>query len=198
MEDLTGIILCGGKSSRMGTNKALLKLDNLTFTERIAERLGEFCSEIILSVNSNDFDSLPFRKVMDKFSGIGPMAGIVSSLEESKSANNFIISCDLPFISSEIISFLLNHKSAADIVAPVFKQKIQPLCSVIHKKVLPKFIAQISMKNYGPAYIFETCNARFLPIEISDFPNADMNFLNINHPEDYILAKAYFNNYNRP
>jgi molybdopterin-guanine dinucleotide biosynthesis protein A len=184
----TGIVMCGGLSSRMGQNKALLKLGNFTIIEHVIEVLKPLCNDIILSVNNHDLDFLPYRKIKDIFDDIGPISGIYSTLMESETDENFIVSCDTPFINKELLSLFQSEAKNYDIVLPVYKNKIQPITGLFKKRVLWDIELQLEMKNYVPVNIFEKCNTKFIDIDDSVLPNADRIFLNINKTEDYQQA----------
>lgn len=180
--------MCGGLSSRMGQNKALLKLGNFTIIEHVIEVLKPLCNDIILSVNNHDLDFLPYRKIKDIFDDIGPISGIYSTLMESETDENFIVSCDTPFINKELLSLFQSEAKNYDIVLPVYKNKIQPITGLFKKRVLWDIELQLEMKNYVPVNIFEKCNTKFIDIDDSVLPNADRIFLNINKTEDYQQA----------
>ena len=105
----TGIILAGGKSSRMGTNKALLTIDGKTVIERIVNQLEQIVDEIIVVTNPfHDYEFLQLPMVEDKWKGMGPLAGIEAGLNASTTERNLIVACDMPFISIELGKYLLS------------------------------------------------------------------------------------------
>jgi molybdenum cofactor guanylyltransferase len=181
----TGIVMCGGLSKRMGQNKALLKMGNFTIIELVIEVLKPLCNDILLSVNNHDLDFLPYRKIKDQFDDIGPISGIYSTLKESNSDENFIISCDTPFINSGLLTLFQSCSSNYDIVLPVYNNKIQPITGYFTKKALREIEFQIELKNYVPVNIFEKCNTNFIHIDDLVLPNANRLFFNINNIEDY-------------
>jgi len=181
----TGIILCGGESKRMGKNKALLKLGNITLVEHLINILKPICDEIILSVNNHELDFLPYIKVNDKINGIGPISGFYSCLLESKTEENIIISCDTPFITSTLLNLLKENSQGFEIVIPIFKNQIQPLIGLFKKSSLLAIKYHLDKGNYKPINIFENCNTNFLKIELENLPKPDFLFLNINNIEDY-------------
>ena len=135
--DITGIILCGGRSSRMQTNKALLKLGDKTVIEIVTEKLKSIFNEVLISANdSKQYDFLNLPVVYDIFIGKGPLAGIHSALKYSSTKNNFIISCDIPLISIELIKYLINLNSEKSILLPKSNGRIQQLCGIYSKSVI--------------------------------------------------------------
>lgn len=134
---INGIILSGGKSSRMGEDKALMKVGTKTIIEIMIDKLKPFCNEIIISADEIDkYSQFGFKVVPDKFKNSGPLAGIYSSLLESNTERNFIISCDLPLVSQKIVERLINYNSSKEIILPVTDGKYHQLCGVYSKSVL--------------------------------------------------------------
>ena len=110
--DVTGIILSCGKGSRMGGNKSLLKIGEMTIIERVRDLMQSLFKEVILITNdSADYKFLNIPLFEDLFKHKGPLAGIHSGLTHSSTEQNFIISCDLPFITKEMIKYIVDYKT---------------------------------------------------------------------------------------
>lgn len=186
---ITGIILCGGKSRRMGQNKALLKINEKYIISYVIDTLRPFCDEIILSTNTKDLDFLGYRTVNDLFNNIGPISGIYTSLLESKNSKNIIISCDTPFINSYLLKELLSYSEKYDIVLPEFNGHLQPMTGVFKKKILPVLKREINSGNYIPPRIFEQSNLNKLKITDKDPFYHKQLFFNVNSPEDFSKAQ---------
>jgi len=198
--EITGIILCGGKSSRMQTNKALLKLGDKTVIEIVAEKLKSIFNEVLISANdSKEYDFLKLPVVNDIFIGKGPLAGIHSALKYSSTENNFIISCDMPLISIELINYLINLNSEKSILLPKSNGRIQQLCGIYSQSVIEEIenIFKLSEKNKnikGSIYeLLERVIVEFIDIDDLNFYNKNI-FLNMNSPEDYKLIKNIYEN----
>ncbi len=111
-KDVTGIILSGGKSSRMGVNKSLLKVGEITIVERMSDLMQSLFREVILITNDPaDYKFLNIPIFEDLFKQKGPLAGIHSGLTHSSTEENFIISCDLPFITEKMIKYIVDFKT---------------------------------------------------------------------------------------
>ena len=111
-KDITGIILSGGKSTRMGSNKSFLKVGHKTIIERVRDLLQVIFKDVILITNDPDeykFLNLPMFEDVYKYKG--PLAGIHSGLLHSSTEINFIISCDIPLITQEMIKYLVDYKT---------------------------------------------------------------------------------------
>jgi molybdenum cofactor guanylyltransferase len=196
--DITGIILCGGKSSRMQTNKALLKLGEKTIIENIVDEMRKVFDAVIISANvCNEFSFLNLPMIKDSFTDRGPLSGIYSALQYSNTQKNFITTCDLPFISSEMIEYLIKTDSEKDIIIPVINSRPERLFGVYKKSVLniieEIFTASEQDKSIkGSVYDLHK-KAEVESIEISNlsFYNESM-FLNMNTPEDYEKVKSIY------
>lgn len=201
----TAIILTGGKSTRMGYDKALLKLNSVTLLERTINLVTPQFGKIILSVNEkNLYPNLHFEKAVDRYQGFGPLIGIYSALSESKTDKNFIISCDMPYQDEKFISFMLEHKSEKDVIIPVENGKMHPLCGIYSKKILPSLeifiqinlpadlnvsgkVKSLSIKNF-----LKSQSVEYVDVE-KEYANYEPKlFFNINTMEDYEKVKTDF------
>lgn len=136
---INSIILSGGKSTRMGEDKALMEVGAKTIIEIIIEKLKPFSNDIIISADDLEkYSEFGYQVVPDKFKNSGPLAGIYSSLLESNTEKNFIISCDLPLVSSAVIERLIKIETGKEIILPVTNGKYHQLCGVYSKSVLAK------------------------------------------------------------
>ncbi|NOZ36101.1 MAG: molybdenum cofactor guanylyltransferase [Chlorobi bacterium] len=188
MNDITGIILAGGKSSRMGKDKALLKIRNKTLTEILYETLSFFCSEIIISTNNPKVKISGALSVRDEISNIGPAGGIISSLNKSTNEKNFIISVDTPFVSYELLQYLKdNSEPELDITILSEKGILQPLIGIYKKNVAKTFLNESEKGNYKVRNIIKLLNSKIIDISNLNFYNNCL-LKNINKSADYISA----------
>ncbi len=133
----TGIILAGGKSSRMGTNKALLELNGRRIIEGIAETLRNITDEMIVVTNTfADYEFLQLPMVEDNWKGMGPLAGIEAGLTASNTEHNLIVACDMPFISVELGRYLLTCLDESQAAVPVIEGTRHPLFAAYRREVL--------------------------------------------------------------
>ena len=111
--DITGIILSGGKSTRMGENKSLMKINGKTIIEHVNDLIQSLFSNVILiSNNPDEYEFLGIKIYKDIFPGMGPLAGIHSGLKNSSTQKNFIISCDIPLMTPEMIKTIPSKTNA--------------------------------------------------------------------------------------
>jgi molybdopterin-guanine dinucleotide biosynthesis protein A len=195
-KDITGFILSGGKSSRMGTNKALLKINNNTLIEFLTKLLEPIFSRVVISSNEPElFKFLGKEVIADRYFGLGPLSGIHSALSFTNSENNFIISCDLPFISEELIKYLIGNKSNSSIFLPRAEGRIQQLCGIYSKSVLAE-VEDLMLESQKPNTnlkgsifeLLERVKTEFVNVDNLSFYHPNL-FLNINNVEEYEIAK---------
>lgn len=138
MEKVNVSILCGGKSSRMQSEKGLVLFQGKPFIEHIIEAALPISNTIQLVTNTEDYDYLPFQKIKDIELDKGPIGGIYSALVHSDAELNLILSCDIPLIRTDLLSDLI-VKHQSDFEVSVFSEanKIHPLIGIYSKKLIP-------------------------------------------------------------
>lgn len=193
-QSISGFIQAGGKSRRMGQNKALLKLAGLKLIEYPIKELSNIVSELgIITSTPEIYLDLNVACYADIWPGLGPLAGIYSALEYS--SNDYVLSlaCDMPFISRELLEFLIKSiKSKQDyqICVPLdFNGEVQPLCAIYDKSCKKHILELINQSKYAPRELFSLVNTKIVLFkEFSYLAGAENFFKNINSPEDFDLA----------
>lgn len=139
-KDITGIILAGGKSSRMKSDKGLLVLNESLFVEHIIDALTPLVNNIIIVSNSSHYDEFGYKRVNDLIKDSGPVAGIYTGLKNSKTEYNLILSCDIPQIKTEVLEMLIiNADINSDIIQIESQGKTMPLIAMYKKHCLTSF-----------------------------------------------------------
>lgn len=135
--DITGIILSGGKSKRMGENKSLLKIGDRTVIEYVNDLMKSLFSKVILITNNPiEYEFLDIEMYDDIFFQMGPLAGIHSGLIHSKTVKNFITSCDIPLMTAQMIEYLVEYNTNKPITIAKADGFIQQLCGLYNKSCL--------------------------------------------------------------
>jgi len=197
-KNVTGIILSGGKSSRMGQNKSLMKIGGTTIIERVVDLMLSLFPEVILITNEpGDYNFLGLPTYEDVFRHRGPLAGIHSGLKHSKTNINFIISCDLPLMTMEMINYLIEYKTDKLITVAKADGFIQQLAGKYSKECLSpseKILKEVvNNENRDEVQKKRKCNvlslidlvgADIISAESLPFYNEDLYF-NMNRTEDY-------------
>jgi molybdopterin-guanine dinucleotide biosynthesis protein A len=182
---MTGILLAGGKSSRMGKEKGSLKLGNQFLYEYPLQVLEACCENILISSCNPSLPRAPHPLVCDEISGLGPLGGIYSCLKYSSTELNVILSYDMPGINVPLIHYLLTEAKGYDVVVPaLIEHQPEPLCGVYRKSALPVFEACIQQKEYAVHKALRKSRSKVLIIhQHMDFWHPEL-FININTRED--------------
>jgi len=138
-------ILAGGKSVRMGTDKAFIEVEGKTMIERTLDAANQCSGTVIIIANDTDkYASFGVPVYPDKIPGMGPLSGLFTAFEATKSDAVMIAACDMPFISSEVISLILgSYENGCGAVIPFVDGREQGLCAVYEKSSLDAFRERI-------------------------------------------------------
>lgn len=201
MQNADAFILIGGRSTRLGRDKAFVELGGRTLLERAVHTLQpEFERITIVAGNSLQFATqsiaadVPF--VFDLYEGRGPLGGLHSALAHAESPWIFVLACDYPFISSDLIR-LLSEKISDDFGAVVPEQsdgRLQPLCAFYDAAKARPIVEEVLQRPRVPPPMHEIVSqltpriVRFT--EYSDLNRAPELFLNINFEEDLARARG--------
>ncbi|MEK7264110.1 MAG: molybdenum cofactor guanylyltransferase [Bacteroidota bacterium] len=193
VSDCTGVILAGGKSKRMGEDKALLLMDGKPFIQYIKEIMKRIFSEVIIvAEKKKEYEFLNLHIEEDIVKNAGPLGGIYTALTFTSTQWSFIVSCDVPFITKELIEYICNFSSTSEIKIPSFNEKLHPLCGMYSKVCLPVIATQLQQNNFKVQNIFPLLPVEIIPItkELSFF--SSQLLYNINTQSEYSGIK---NNY---
>lgn len=176
----TGIILAGGKSSRMGEDKGLVLLNGKPMVQYIIEVLKEVVSDIIIISNNESYTKFGIPVYADIIKDKGPVGGIYTGLYNSTTELNFCISCDVPMISSDFILWLLKRSGNASITLPMYKDKVHQMIGVYSKQVLSNFKESTEKGHLKLSQVNNDMACEIIDIE-KEYANFDeLIFSNIN------------------
>jgi molybdopterin-guanine dinucleotide biosynthesis protein A len=133
MDERAGYVLVGGKSSRLGTDKALLDFEGKPLVARVAEAVRSAAGRVTIVGENKKYGHLGLRVIPDPVENFGPLAGLLAALEDSESPWNLVTACDMPYLDARFLSFLFEEAQAAvaDILLPVDSEgNPEPLCAV--------------------------------------------------------------------
>ncbi len=182
--NITGIILAGGKSSRMGTEKGLILYKNKPFVEHIIEAMSPLVDNIIIISNNKAYESFGFKCYEDLIKNTGPLAGIYTGLRYSKTNNNLIVSCDIPLIKTVVLQKLIDQKNDASEVIQLQSQgKNMPLIALYKKSCELIFMEELHQNQKKVQKALKKCNVKTVIID----GNLEQVTSNINTPEDLEL-----------
>jgi len=184
---MNAVILVGGKSSRMGTNKAFLELKGKTFIELQIELLREMFDEISISANTpSEYEYLNLPIFKDIYPGKGPLGGIYTSLINSSSLHTFMLACDMPFVGPELIKHLKDLTKEYDVVIPKSENGLEPLHAFYSKNCIEPIKRELDENNLRIRSFFPQVNVKI--VELDSLASSDHfknSIKNLNTMADY-------------
>lgn len=191
-EGMTGVVLAGGKSSRFGTNKALIEIQGKRIIDLVLDVIGQAFSEILLVTNTPDqYAYLGIDMVEDIVKGIGPLGGIYTGLRHMGGVNGFFVACDMPFLNASLIRQMTNVCLGFDVTIPKVYGRFHTLHAIYHKNCLPHIENLIEQGDYKITHFFGEVKVHY--ITEKDMQHFDPGFLcllNINTREDFEKFKG--------
>ena len=187
---MTGVVLAGGRNSRMGRDKASLPWQGSDFLQVILHKLIEVCDELIVVTNTARADVLPnVRYVADIIPQCGPLSGIHAGLVHASSDLVFVTACDMPYLSSAAVDHLRSLSPGWDVVAPGEADFLEPLFACYRKTCIPVIESLLQQDIRKTQALFRLVRYRQVPlVELTQF-DPQLRFLhNINSPADYQAA----------
>jgi len=180
MENITGILIIGGKSSRMKQDKALLNYRGKPMAQWAVECLQAFCDKVIVASNVAEHARFGQECVSDVI-GDGPIAGLYAGLKNSTTPWNFVLPADMPLVNSFVLEKLLDFKNDYDAVVAVDGTgKIHPLVGLYNKSIVDLIESEITRGKYSVMNILDQINVKMLQFESTEV------FKNINAKEDLV------------
>lgn len=142
----------------MGSDKGLVRYRDQTLIEHALHLIEPFCSEILISANSQAYEGLGYRVIYDEIGNIGPLGGIYSCIAKAKHDRLFVTACDMPEIKKEFLKSLIESSEFADVVFLILPSgKLQSLPLILNKKVQPYIKLQIDNKEYAMHSFISAC-----------------------------------------
>jgi len=140
------IILAGGKSSRMGVDKGLMLLNQKPMVQHVIDTVKLIADELIIVANNEEYKQFGYEVIPDEIENAGPLAGICAGLKQANYYYNFVLSCDVPFVTKEMLSLLKQEVAGFD--AAIFEKAnhLHPLIGIYSKNCLPTFEAALNNK----------------------------------------------------
>ena len=200
---VTGVILAGGKSRRMGQNKALLQLGDSPLIAHVIRRMRLVTDELLLiSDNHAEYAHLDLPMHSDSVPDAGALGGIYTGLTYASHDAVLCVACDSPFLQPELLSYLVSVLGEYDAVMPYTYQThssdnaeaqitLQTLCAVYSKRCLPIIERMLNEPDLRVHALQERANILTLAPEIWKTYDAEgHSFFNVNTPEDFEKAQT--------
>ena len=187
---ITGAILAGGDSQRMGRDKALLPWEEGTLLEHVHALVSPFCDEMLLVTRCGRTEALAAaapagcRVVSDRLEARGPLVGIQAALAEAQHDRVLVVACDMPWLSAELLRAMV-QEGRGDVVIPRTEHGWEPLHAVYDKSCLPAIEAALH-RGVGPvASFFDAVQVdAWTPERCRIHDPLGRSFRNVNRPED--------------
>lgn len=181
---MNGLILIGGKSSRMGTDKSLLNYHGLSQREYLFQLLDTFCSEVYFS--SRQEQGLSENVIIDTLAS-GPASGILSAFEYNPETAWLVLACDMPLVSEEYLRILTRHRDSEKMATAFYNPEInapEPLITIYEPKAYPLLSDYIKAGHKSPKVFLQSNDVQLIEIE-------DKGFLkNVNTREEFDTFQA--------
>ena len=178
------VIMAGGKSSRMGTDKALLEVNGKKFIEQLMEEFDGFEEKIIARGNNPLVENVFWKVVKDVYQDRGPIGGLHAVLHTCESEALFCVSCDMPFMRKEMADYLcsLMEPDCDAVITKTKDGRVHPMCAVYRKEIAGMLEEQILSGNNRMMSAFDRLRVKYILIELEQ---EAIQLVNINTPQDY-------------
>jgi molybdenum cofactor guanylyltransferase len=182
---VTGFVLAGGLSSRMGEDKSLMLFRGKPLIMYAIEALSPLCEKVIISSNQLVYDFTGCDVWPDELPVQASINGLYSCLKRSETDWNLILTCDMPFTGSQLFDYLFDQAHGEDAVIPVHgKELVEPLCGIYNRSALSMLEQRLQDGQYSIAKLLQSIRCRFVKIGPDlDFYQKEM-FSNLNSPKD--------------
>lgn len=196
--EVAGVVLAGGNSSRMRSDKALAKLGGVTLIENALTRMATVFNELILVTNQPQAYKVyipdQVQIISDIIPGGGPLSGIHAGLARAENSHIFAVACDMAFLNVNLISYMLSLTPGYDCVVPRIGPYFQPLFAIYSYRCLPAIEAALLAGDPKISRIYDTVATYYVDENrIKQFDEPEVIFFNINSPLDLREAEKLAN-----
>jgi len=188
MRVVSGIILAGGKSQRLGVDKALLELEGQSLIDRVLNRLQRLSDDlIIVAKDPTPYAHLAARLVSDVYPGQGALVGLHAGLQAARHPLALAVACDMPFLDLRLLRYMIVLGRGYDIVVPRIGSYLEPLHALYRvERCLPAIKQALDDGQARVTSFFSHVRVRYVEEhEINLFDPEHLSFFNINTPEDW-------------
>jgi molybdenum cofactor guanylyltransferase len=182
---VSAAIMAGGKSKRMGQDKAWIELDGEPLIKRVATVLAEVADEVLIVANEPRYASLGLRVVHDRYPEGGALGGIATGVGAATHDTVLVAACDMPFLSVDVWRLLLGHTGEGDVVIPRIGGEYETLHAIYTKACIPHMARALAENRLRVIAFFD--NVRVTAIEEPELRAVDPDlraFTNVNTPEE--------------
>lgn len=187
-----GIILAGGQSKRMGTDKAFLPApgyEQKTFVEHLASMLAAFCTDIVLvardATHAEQYLLPGIRIVTDQIANVGPLMGVYSGLRAIQASHALVLAVDMPYVRPDILSLLLSQPLDEALLVPMVDNVPQVLLAIYPRSLLPLIEERLHSGRRDPRSLLEIAPVRYIKeAQLRQVDPHLRSFINVNTPQE--------------
>lgn len=192
MHRISVAVLAGGKSRRLGQNKAFVQLGRRLVVERVLDVVTTLSNDVLIVTDDLvNYRGLGQRLVTDAYPGCASLGGIYSGLWAARHEQMLVVGCDMPFLNVALLEYMVALSGHHDVVMPSYDSYIEPLHAIYHKRCLPVMARLIQAGNLRIAEVFDAVTPRLVTArELDIFDPHKLSFFNINTPQDLAKAEA--------
>jgi len=184
---ITGLVLAGGASRRMGRNKAFLELDGRPLIEIVIERIAQVCAEVlIVAGDAQPYTGLGVPAVEDRFRGVGVLGGLHAGLEAASHDLALAVACDMPFLDPDLLRAFAGWAEGFDVTVLRQGENVEPLHAAYRRVCLPAIEAAIRAHRRRIISFFPHVRVRYVTLEdVTPFDPELRSFRNVNTPQEW-------------
>ncbi|MDK2744820.1 MAG: molybdenum cofactor guanylyltransferase [Nitrospira sp.] len=196
ISDVTGVLLAGGKSKRMGEDKRFLLIGGSTLIERsVGVMCALFQQVCVVIAQDGPVPSVRVPVVRDLVPNCGSLGGLYTGLRQSTDQHIFVAACDMPFLCSSLVQYMVALKEEADVVMALWKDRLQPTHAVYSRRCLPILEDMIRRHEVKIQHVAAHPALRVrmvMEAEVSRIDHDGRSFRNINTPSDLEAARSLY------
>jgi molybdopterin-guanine dinucleotide biosynthesis protein A len=188
---ITGVILAGGKSSRMGQNKALMSLGGKRLVDRVVEVMRSAFDELLMVTNTPEvYADLGLPMVRDVWPDKGSLGGVYSAIYHAATPYCLVVACDMPFLRAAVLRYLITQMADYDVVVPDVLGELQTLHAIYSKACLQPIERRLAMNRLRIVGFFPEVRVRTVTAsELEPYDPELLAFQNLNTPEEFRAAE---------
>jgi molybdopterin-guanine dinucleotide biosynthesis protein A len=190
-QPITGVILAGGKSSRMGQNKALMSLGGKRLVDRVVEVMRSVFDDLLMVTNTPDvYADLGLPMAPDVWPDKGSLGGVYSAIYRVATPYCLVVACDMPFLQAAGLRYLITQMANYDVVVPDVLGELQTLHAIYSKACLQPIERRLETNRLRIVGFFPDVRVRTVTAsELEPYDSALLAFQNLNTPEEFQAAE---------
>ena len=175
----------------MGTNKALLEVDGAPIIQRVASAMTAVFEDVrIVADDASPYAFMNLGIIQDVWKKAGPLGGLHAALQFTTAPRVFILSCDTPFVTPELIQFILQQPARSLITVVSDENGVQPLCGLYDKSLLREVETRLEAGNHRLSALLEASSASIVPLNAAHPWYRKGLLTNINTPAEYQALRS--------